>query len=184
MLERHVAVGVDGSTVSTRAQDAAAEEATRRSVPLEIVYAVPDPATAGPVLTACAARARRRFPGLRVHLTPVTGDPAEALAERSRNAALMVVGTRALSGLAALTSRSVSRRLLDRARCPVLVVSAGACRAPGAEGSGVVLLVVADDTDVDTAAEAFAEAARRGFGVRFLHTGPRLPPSRAERNAP
>ncbi|MGW2054643.1 universal stress protein [Streptomyces sp. NPDC001840] len=168
MPERHVVVGTDGSIISTRAQDAAAEEAVRRSVPLEIVYAVPDLDVAGPVLATAAARVRARHPGLSVRLAAVDTDPAEALARKGRRAALTVVGTRALGGLAALASRSVARRLMERIHCPLLVVGAG--HLPYHTGAGDVLLAIETDADAEATVYADEEAARRGTRVRFVHT--------------
>lgn len=168
MPERHVVVGTDGSIISTRAQDAAAEEAARRSVPLEIVYAVPDLDVAGPVLATAAARVRAHHPGLSIRLAAVDADPAEALARKGKRAALTVVGTRALGGLAALASRSVARRLVERIHCPLLVVGAG--HLPYHTGAGDVLLAIETDADAEATVYADEEAARRGTRVRFVHT--------------
>ncbi|QXE35032.1 universal stress protein [Streptomyces sp. GMY02] len=168
MPERHVVVGTDGSIISTRAQDAAAEEAARRSVPLEIVYAVPDLDAAGPVLATAAARVRAHHPGLTVRLAAVDADPAEALARKGSRAALTVVGTRALGGLAALASRSVARRLMERIHCPLLVVGAG--HLPYHTAAGDVLLAIETDADAEATVYADEEAVRRGTRVRFVHT--------------
>ncbi|WP_416966007.1 universal stress protein, partial [Streptomyces sp. Agncl-13] len=49
MTLHQVIVGVDGSLVSVRALDRAADEAARRGLALGVVYAVPDSDEAGPV---------------------------------------------------------------------------------------------------------------------------------------
>lgn len=168
MLENHVVVGVDGSVVSTRALDAAAEESRRRSVPLEIVYAVPDPDMAGPVLTTSADRVAARHPELPVRLTAVAAGPAAALVARGRDAALLVVGTRATGAPVSLVARSVAQRVAERSPCPVLVVGAG--RFTGHVEAGEVLFAVGSDDDIEAAGFAFEEAVRRGARLRFVHT--------------
>ncbi|MET9557839.1 universal stress protein [Streptomyces sp. NPDC006645] len=177
MLENHVVVGVDGSVVATRALDAAAEESRRRSVSLEIVYAVPDPDMAGPVLTTSADRVAARHPELPVRLTAVAAGPAAALVARGRDAALLVVGTRALDAPASLVSRSVAQRVAERSPCPVLVVGAG--RFTGHVDAGEVLFAVGSDDDIEAAGFAFEEAVRRGARLRFVHTARYRPSSAA-----
>ncbi|MFD7517521.1 universal stress protein [Streptomyces niveus] len=168
MLKHHVVVGVDGSVVSTRALDAAAEEAVRRSVPLEIVYAVPDLDVAGPVLTSSADRVAARHPELPVRLTALAGNPAAGLVARGGNAALVVVGTRALGALASLASRSVAQLVAERSRCPLLVVGTS-CLTSHAEAHEV-LFAVGSDADLEAASFAFEEAVRRSARLRFVYT--------------
>src|SRR3954470_1232933 len=103
-----VVVGVDGAVISVRALDRAAEDAVRRGAALRVVYAVSDLDEAGPVLASAAARARARHPGLRVVTRAVRGGPVQALTRESRDAALTVVGTRGLGGVAGLVLGSVS----------------------------------------------------------------------------
>jgi nucleotide-binding universal stress UspA family protein len=162
MATHPVVVGVDGSIAAVRALDHAAQEALRRHTGLEIVYAVHDLDESGPVLTSVVARVRARHPVLPVTVAPVTGDPADALVRRSRDAALTVVGTRGLGGFAGLLLGSISLRLAAHAHGPVMVVR-------GIPGSGDVLLGVESDADADAAAYAFAEAARRRAPLRVLH---------------
>ncbi len=52
----------------------------------------------------------------------VLDDPGRALAARSAEAALLVVGTHEHVGLARLTSGSVSRYCLSHAKCPTVIV--------------------------------------------------------------
>ncbi|WP_327235442.1 universal stress protein [Streptomyces sp. NBC_01317] len=168
MSGRHVVVGVDGSIISTRAQDVAAAEAVRRSVALAIVYAVPDLDVAGPVLAASAARSRARHPGLVVRLSAVASEPAAALVARGAHAALTVVGTRALGGFASLASRSVAHQVAELSHRPLLIVGPGHLTLHAETGE--VLLAVERDTDTEAAGFAFEESVRRGARLRFLHT--------------
>ena len=73
------------------------------------------------VLDAAARRARERG-GIEPVAELVDGDPAQALIERSPQAALLVVGSRGLGSIKGLLLGSVSQRCLQLARCPVTVV--------------------------------------------------------------
>ncbi|MFL1897775.1 universal stress protein [Streptomyces tauricus] len=166
MKVRQVVAGVDGSLVSVRALDRAADEAARRGASLRILYAVPDLDEAGPILAAAAARVRARHPGLPVTTRAVRGNAARALARESEGAALTVVGTRGLGGLAGRLLGSVSLRLAAHVHSPLLVVRGD---HPCGNG-GEVLLGLAGDADSDVAAYAFQEAERRGARLRVLHS--------------
>lgn len=54
----------------------------------------------------------------------VEGDAAEALESEAKEAELVVVGSRGRSGIASVLLGSVSRHVVDHARCPVVVVKA------------------------------------------------------------
>lgn len=179
MTTRHIVVGVDGSVVAMRALDEASAEADRRATGLEIVYAVPGFDEAGPVLASAVARVRHRYPALAVSTAAVVGDAAEALVRRGRDAALTVVGTRALPPFAGRLLGSVSLRVAARTRSPLLVVRGDHAAWHDSSGpGGDVLLGLEDDTDTDTAGYAFAEAARRAAPLRVVHawTYRHLPP--------
>jgi len=185
MTLHHVAVGVDGSLLSVRALDRAADEAARRRTELRVVYAVSDCDEAGPILASAVTRVHERHPDLRVMTKPVEGPAAKVLTEESKCAALTVVGTRGLGGVAGTLLGSVSLRLAAHAHGPLMVVRedhrCDGGTAPSAEGPAV-LLGLESDTDVDAAVYAFAEAERRGAWLRVLHAQthrhvtPELPP--------
>ncbi|MFG1807731.1 universal stress protein [Streptomyces sp. NPDC049040] len=168
MSPPRVIVGIDGSMASFGALDAAATEARLRTAELEVITCVDDPDEAGPVLRAAAARVARRHPGLSVTTAPVVGDPADVLAERGGRAALTVVGSRDLSGIAGLLLHSVSRRLAARTVTPLLVVRGTPLpsRRPSAGG---VLLGLESDGDADAALFAFEEAELRRARLDVLH---------------
>jgi len=152
-----------------RATDLAAVEAVRRSVPLRIVFAVPDLDEARPILTAAAARVRARHPDLPVTAEAVRGSALKALTRESGDAGLTVVGTRGCAGPAGILLGSVSPRLAAHAHGPLLVVRGDRRRGDGGE----VLLGLADEADAVAAAHAFQEAARRGARLRVLHSSNR-----------
>ncbi|MGC4746549.1 universal stress protein [Micromonospora sp. DT201] len=124
-----VAVGVDGSEPSLVALGFAAERAAQRRVPLRVLHAwTPGPGGAAGVPDERAAVEqsvqpwRRTFPELdmTVDLTPTS--PAAMLIEVSRDARLVVVGSRGRGGLAGMLLGSVSQQLIQHANCPVAVV--------------------------------------------------------------
>jgi nucleotide-binding universal stress UspA family protein len=143
-----VVVGVDGSSPSNAAIDEAAELADRAGASLKVVaaYQVPitgwvgvtpwldvypedelaDAAegTAKAVLDGARERVRRNHPSLDVEFTAVRARPADALAERSKTAGVVVVGSRGRGGFRSLILGSVSRGLVHNAESPVLVVHA------------------------------------------------------------
>ncbi|MFS8204742.1 universal stress protein [Streptomyces sp. CWNU-52B] len=166
MRVHQVVAGVDGSLVSVRALDRAADEAARRAAALRVLYAVPDLDEAGPILAAAAARVRARRPGLPVTTQAVRGSAVRALAHASEDAALTVVGTRGLRGFTGMLLGSVSLRLAAHAHGPLLVVRGDHRCGDGGE----VLLGLAGEADTDAAAHAFQEAERRGARLRVLHS--------------
>lgn len=63
-----------------------------------------------------------KYPDVTVRRHIVRGDPVVELLEQSRDASLLVVGSRGRGGFIGLLLGSVSRRVLKRASCPVAVV--------------------------------------------------------------
>lgn len=67
-------------------------------------------------------RLRGQFPGVPIRTEVTTGSAVDALVERSAGASVVVVGTRGHGGFAGLLLGSTSRRVLQTAACPVIVV--------------------------------------------------------------
>ena len=105
---RGLVVGMDGSPAALAALRSADEIATRLGASVEVVAA--GGIAAEPDDTEWAKRIDRRD----------ESNPALALIERSRDADLLVVGSRGLHGLRALGS--VSEKVAHQAHCSVLVV--------------------------------------------------------------
>jgi nucleotide-binding universal stress UspA family protein len=69
-----------------------------------------------------AERARRILPAELVHTAVVSGGPAERLIDQSKDADLLVVGSRGRGGFRGLLLGSVSQQCVSHAQCPVVVV--------------------------------------------------------------
>lgn len=123
-----VIVGVDGSPVSMRALDLAVEEAVGRVTPLGVVFVLA-PAAArayalaigGRLLAMAELRAASEHPCLGVTTQLVIGDPADALAVRSAQACLVVVGHRGVGGGHGRPIGAVALGVAGRSTAPVLV---------------------------------------------------------------
>lgn len=107
-----VVLGFDGSHNARHALEVARELAARRSLHLHVIVAAGDPH-------------HSTVPGWRTFLgaTAVTEEPeaaVQALVDASVRASLLIIGSRHLRGVLALAS--VSERVAEQARCPVLVV--------------------------------------------------------------
>ncbi len=135
-----VVVGVDGSPSADHAIGLAFAEAAARGCGLVAVTAYTEPV---PPWTAdlppigydpAAVRAslheelvrhvagwRDRYPGVPVAYTVEAGSTASVLTDQSRQAQLVVVGTRGRGGFAGLLLGSVGQQLLHHADCPVLI---------------------------------------------------------------
>lgn len=145
-----IIVGVDGSEQAQEALEWALDEARLRGTDVKAVYAyLPMPPDmygfpgamvagqfdqvteeyerqAGQVLREAVDKARARADG--VTLTPVTASgeaPVQALIDRSRDAELLVVGTRGKGGFTGMLLGSVSQQVVQHAHCPVVVVGHG-----------------------------------------------------------
>lgn len=176
-----VVVGVDGSPSGLAAVEAAAREAERRGVGLELAHALvwswgPVPAGVAPwdpdgvrqrdrvneALTDAEWRARKVAPELVITREVLVGEAVSVLEREARAASLAVVGTHRVRGLRRLLHGSTAGHLSAHGSCPVLVVRGRQ------NGTGPVVLV-----DMAAAREAtefaFAEAAERGVDLVVLH---------------
>jgi nucleotide-binding universal stress UspA family protein len=140
--EHPVVVGVDGTAVSTAAVEFAFRMASERGAPLTLLHATWDlREQASPVLdlrtyaekvnltedeerlvSETVAGLCEKFPDVAVTETYLRGQPVRRLVEASRDASLVVVGTRGRRLFATTLLGSVSRGVAERAYCPVAVV--------------------------------------------------------------
>lgn len=136
-----IVVGTDGSEGARGALEFAAHEAALRGARLRIVTAwgvpsmayanafapTPDVAAvlrknAHAVSRAALAEAERLEPDLQCDAEALEGQPGSVLVNESRDADLLVVGTRGHGGFASLLLGSVSDQCAQHAACPVVIV--------------------------------------------------------------
>ncbi|MER5942029.1 universal stress protein [Streptomyces sp. NPDC001928] len=198
-----VTVGLDGSHESRAAAEWAAREAQLLGLPLKLVHVwepAPAPMAQAPLLGAetqqhwtervprdAAEGLRARHPGLDVITEPLSGRPAEVLADAAKDAELLVLGSRGLSGIGGFVVGSVGLSVVAHTERPVVLVRAGEQAAdehemdPAGISSAatayrpVVLGLDIESPDEELIKFAFAAAARRGTSLRVVH-GWNVPP--------
>lgn len=139
---RRVVCGVDGSPVSTAAVEFAFRMASVRRAPLTLLHATWDRREQASSLIDLRTYAEKvnlseqeerlvsetvaglceKYPDVAVTECYRRGEPVRQLVEASRDASLLVVGTRSRRLLATTLLGSVSRGVSERAYCPVAVV--------------------------------------------------------------
>ena len=139
-----IIVGIDGSTHSQRALEWAVHEAAVRQAPLRVitVYRTAVSYWGGPVIYAedstSAEKARQEAQEATekalaqigaakpesVTVEALTGLPAEELIGASKDAEMIVVGSRGTGGFARLLLGSVTTQLTQHAHCPVVIIPA------------------------------------------------------------
>ena len=77
---------------------------------------------AAAVLYETLAEIRQKYPDVPVVEQVVEERPAVALVEASRDASMLVVGSRGRGGISGLLLGSVSQAVLHQAHCPVAVI--------------------------------------------------------------
>jgi len=133
-----IVVGIDGSPVAANALEFAIEEAQLRKAELHVTYAYtvmasPVTGSTGHDYYAQVETSAKEFletakaaapstDGLSVEWLGVPGNPAEVLIEASKDATILVVGSRGVGGFLGLLMGSVSTQCVHHSHCPVLVV--------------------------------------------------------------
>ncbi|GHG97299.1 universal stress protein [Streptomyces lanatus] len=196
-ITHSVTVGLDGSRESRAAAEWAAREAHLLGLPLKLVHVwepVPEPMAQAPLLGAetqqhwteriprdAAEGIRLRHPGLGVLTEQLSGRPAEVLADEAKDAELLVLGSRGLSGIGGFFVGSVALAVVAHAERPVVLVRAGEQAADehemdpaGVPSAATAFRPVVLGLDIESPDEeliefAFAAAARRGTSLRVVH---------------
>lgn len=137
-----VVVGVDGSPASAIAMAWAARYAKALGTTVRVVMAWHYPAAAGPApigvapaavsgeveankqaeLDKAVAATFGESPSVQVETKIAYGHPAQVLVDESRDADLLVVGSRGHGGFTGMLLGSVSTHCVTHAACPVTVV--------------------------------------------------------------
>ncbi|MFD7609899.1 universal stress protein [Streptomyces sp. NPDC059828] len=198
-----IVVGLDGSTESRAAAEWAAREAELRDLPVKLVQVwQPVPMAQAPLLGAetgqhwtkrvlreVAEELRLRHPGVEVSTEQRNGIPAGVLLDAALDAELLVLGSRALSGIGGFLMGSVGQSVTAHTEVPVVLVRAGGQAAEHLEdavgtASGatgfrpVVLGLDTGSSNVQVISFAFEEARRRKATLAVVHSWD-LPPSYA-----
>ena len=141
-MTEKIVVGVDGSETAKLATRWAAREARLRGATLELVSAweipintygssfamISDDFVKGLIkgaedeLAVALEEVRAEAGQIEVDTTVVEGQPASVLLAASKNADLLVVGSRGLGGFRELMLGSVSQQCAHYAACPVVIV--------------------------------------------------------------
>lgn len=191
---RPITACVDGSPESLAGARWAAREAQRRHVPLRILHAwewAPHPSVVVPadvsqhhwarrILSEAGDLIRVEYPDLHVDEEQVPVPPTAALHDASAESALLVLGSRGVSGFTGYLVGSVALQVVARAECPVVLVRAGqqsedehqlaAGRPPTDTLHRDVVIGIDLDQPCDEVIAFAYEAARlRGAAVRFIH---------------
>jgi nucleotide-binding universal stress UspA family protein len=175
-MKRTIVVGYDQSPSADRALQLAGREAAWRDRGVTVVNAFHWVAATAPgayvpmnVETSLKGAAdevagfgvdwlRRQYPGMAVEPAVIAGPAADALAEASRDADLLVLGNRGRGGFTGMLLGSVSMRTMTLASCPTLVVRG----TPREAVDTVVLALDVEDPSDELIGFAFGEAALRG----------------------
>ncbi|MHA7262189.1 universal stress protein [Arthrobacter sp. TMN-37] len=187
---RQVLVGYDGSEEAGTAVRWAARYAQGSSLPLTVVHCWIWPLfthNLGPVRgvegsglrhAAEATLAEGRdiavdaAPGLAVETRLETGYPAAVLTTLSRNASMVVSGSRGLGGFLGLLVGSVSLHLAAGAHCPVAVI-----RRAEPAGASVVAAVDGSEESLGALVLACRIASQQGVVLEVVHVAQDLPAS-------
>jgi nucleotide-binding universal stress UspA family protein len=132
-----IVVGIDGSEHAVEALRWAVDEAKRRNTSVTLVHSWEMPVIQGRAPKdlpheTFEERAQRvlsevleKVPAhhdIEVHTAITNYSPAQALVEASRDAELVVVGSRGLGGFKGLLLGSVAQQVAHHSACPVVIV--------------------------------------------------------------
>lgn len=184
-----VIVAVDGGEPSNNAVRWAANTALKRGVPLQLassytmpqfLYAegmVPPQELFDDLQNEClnkieAARdvAKEVAPDIEIGHTVVEGSPIDMLLDLSKDATMIVMGSRGLGGLSGMVLGSVSAAVVAHASCPVVVVREDNAVTDETKYGPVVVGVDGSDVSVKATRVAFEEAHARGAELVAVHT--------------
>ncbi|MGI8702762.1 MAG: universal stress protein [Nocardioidaceae bacterium] len=178
-----IVVGVDESDISAEAVRWAAQEAQRRHLPVRLVRAdewIPGQPMLGNgydalrehssrLLTTAAQSVREQSEQIQVTTAVSTISAAATLVEESREASMIVVGSRGHGGFTGLLLGSTSLALAAHAHCPVIVLPAAWSERESQTGR---IVVGVDNSPAAEAAVAFAmeEASTRAAELVAIHS--------------
>ncbi|GAA3646024.1 universal stress protein [Nocardioides ginsengisoli] len=159
-----IVVAADGSKHADRALLWAAEQAGLEGRPVVVVTA--DEGDVHRINTEAVRRVRTAAPDVEVTGLTAAGDPRGILVELSREAHLVVLGSRGRGTVRSMLLGSVSAAVSRLALCPVVV-----CRPRAEDHVGEGVIVGADGTpeSLSVIAFGFDQASRRGLPLTVVH---------------
>lgn len=186
-MTRSIVVGLDGTEQAKAAAEWAAEEALLRGAGVHLVYAkepVPEAMLsvapresedtwAEEMVARVADGLRERHHGLTVTTRLLPAGPVPGLVAAAEESELLVIGSRALGGVAGYLLGSVGLTVAGAVERPVVLVRAGS-GAPAPRGPVIVGTDVRQPVDA-VLGFAFEEAARRDSRVHVVYVE-QLPP--------
>ncbi|MFR9793047.1 universal stress protein [Streptomyces sp. MB22_4] len=187
-MTRAITAGLDGTEESLAALDWAAREAVRRGSSLRVLHAwhyadrlaEADRDTqrgwAEQGVAEAVRQVAERHPRLTVSVEVVEEDAVEALGRATRDAEMLVLGSRGHGPVVGFLLGSVGQHVIAEATRPVVLVRAG--DRPVLEAAGREVVVGQHGDPEDSAATlrfAFETAAARGAAVRAVRAWT-LPP--------
>lgn len=182
-----IVVGVDGSDSAKRALDWAAAEAALEHRPVVLAHGTgPSAGTiwasqgalnqrvyldalredGQALLVAAHEQITARQPGLEVHEVLRDDDPRSVLLDLSKEAEMVVLGSRGRGPLRSLLLGSVGMAVTKHARCPVVVLRPA---NPGAVRNGVLVGVDGTEESREVLEFAYGIAAARGLPLTVMH---------------
>ena len=186
-----IVVGVDGSPASKVAVDWAAQEASLRGLPLSLVHIIPSslpltwPEAPNPVelhhwyemngeqIVASARQvaeaATKGSNDIELTTDIIGGSPPATLIDLSKEAELVVVGSRGLGAITRHLLGSVSTALVHHAHCPVAVIHDEEPLMPAGAMAPIVVGIDGSPASESATAIAFDEASRRGVELVAVH---------------
>jgi nucleotide-binding universal stress UspA family protein len=190
LVHRGILVGVDGSAAATAAVAWAVRDAAMRNVPLTLVHVIspvvasatwPEFPVASDFFRWQDEEAKRVLEAARktvgdcsrdarppmVHSVVLHGGTVGTLVDRSKDADLMVVGSRGQGAFSRALLGSVSTALVHHGHCPVVVVHDDAPQL--SEQAPVLVGIDGSPASVSATEIAFDEASRRGVELVALH---------------
>ena len=188
---RGIVVGVDGSSASTVAVEWAARDAAMRKIPLTLVKVLDPPVVytfprtqipreylqwqrdEGRTILNDAVKtvedSTRQMGPVEVSSELMIGPPVPTLVDLSKDAALVVVGSRGRGATARLLLGSVSTGLVHHAHCPVAVIHDQDPLIPEPSPAPVLVGIDGSPASESATAIAFDEASWRGVELIALH---------------
>lgn len=188
MSTKTIVVGYDGSDGGKAAAGWALDEAARTGAAVDFVcvlewpmYPPVTPLAPGPVglpepeaeqraaelLERAREAAARTHPQVRLQTTLLNGGAADQLCDRSRTAAMLVLGSHGHGGWSALLVGSVSLAVTAHAHCPVVVVR-GTEAEPHPSRRAIVVGLDGSKSAELALAFAYDQAAERNAPLKVL----------------